>query len=100
MRNLLQHEDADIASGNVSVAQFFQELEQYKNNDCLTVYADAGYDTLAVVVTKDIEPRNAVGSAALDSKTSTSVPFLLKFVSTKSAALSNMTDNVWQGKRK
>ncbi|TPX72559.1 hypothetical protein CcCBS67573_g05779 [Chytriomyces confervae] len=81
LRTLLSENDPQIVDGSTSVASYLKSLES-KN---ATIYGDTGYDIFASVIT----PEDA------------SEPFIVeKFVSTKNAALNNVTDNLWSVLRK
>ncbi|KAJ3086087.1 hypothetical protein HK102_013520, partial [Quaeritorhiza haematococci] len=80
IRDLLQENDPAIATGHTSVAQYLQSIQ----GKDITLYCDAGYDIFAVVSKSE-------GGG---------IPFLERFVSTKTGGLNNVTDNVWQMIRK
>ncbi|RKO89596.1 Aspartate/glutamate/uridylate kinase, partial [Blyttiomyces helicus] len=75
LRILLQENDPAIVSGSSSVASYLQSLRERK----VQIYADAALDIFAVIA-----PAGESG-----------IPFLEKFVATKTAMLNNVTDNVW-----
>lgn len=77
IRSLLSSTDPEIISGTSSVAGFFKSLQ----GRSFTAYGDGSYDIFALV-TKPKEKHR--------------FPFLEKFVCTKTGALNNVTDNVWQ----
>ncbi|KAI8619002.1 bifunctional acetylglutamate kinase/N-acetyl-gamma-glutamyl-phosphate reductase [Chytriomyces sp. MP71] len=81
LRNLLQENDPQILDGSSSVASYLKSLESRN----ATVYGDTGYDIFASVITP-ADP--------------TEPHIVEKFVSTKSAALNNVTDNLWSVLRK
>ncbi|KAJ3328383.1 hypothetical protein HDU76_010051 [Blyttiomyces sp. JEL0837] len=85
VRLLLSENDPEVLDGSLSVASYLKSLETTGRK--VHLYGDTGYQIFAAVV--DGEEGNA-----------TNVPFLEKFVSTKTAALNNVTDNVWSCIRK
>ncbi|TPX36677.1 hypothetical protein SmJEL517_g01197 [Synchytrium microbalum] len=78
IRHLLNENDPEITSGTSSVAKYLKSMSEKP----VTIYADAAYDIFAVVAHAD-------GAKA-------KIPFLEKFVATKTGVLNNVSDNVWQ----
>ncbi|KND05058.1 N-acetyl-gamma-glutamyl-phosphate reductase [Spizellomyces punctatus DAOM BR117] len=76
LRILLQDNDPDVLQGNTSVGKYLQSLE----GQDVQIYSDAAFDIFAVVA----------------KPSGDGIPFLEKFVATKTAVLNNVTDNVWQ----
>jgi N-acetyl-gamma-glutamyl-phosphate reductase/acetylglutamate kinase len=87
LRKLLQETDLAVKSGQQSVASYLNELsgkmQQTTKNitSGVQVYGDESYEVLAVV-----EPRQL---------SSISYSHVTKFISTKTAQLNNVTDNLW-----
>ncbi|KAJ3010291.1 hypothetical protein HKX48_007474 [Thoreauomyces humboldtii] len=81
LRSFLEENDPEVLDGSTSIAKYLQGL---KGRD-VQIYHDAAYDIFAVVA---------------QPSTPGAVPFLEKFVATKTAVLNNVTDNVWQMIRK
>ncbi|KAI9015998.1 putative acetylglutamate kinase [Hyaloraphidium curvatum] len=80
LRNLLAENDPDVVSGDVSVAKALAAIQEKK----FTAYCDKAYEIFGVVT--------ELGSGG--------VPYLEKFVASRQAILSNVTDNVWNAIRK
>lgn len=80
LRGLLQENDPEVASGDVSVATAMGSIQGKK----FTAYCDESYEIFAVV--------SELGEDG--------VPYLEKFVASRQAILSNVTDNVWAAIRK
>jgi N-acetyl-gamma-glutamyl-phosphate reductase/acetylglutamate kinase len=76
IRALLVSSDPSISSGSTTVAEFFRSLE----GKSIVGYGDGAYDIFALV-SKPNEPNG--------------LPYLEKFVASKTASLNNVTDNVW-----
>ncbi|KAJ3044597.1 hypothetical protein HDV00_001523 [Rhizophlyctis rosea] len=76
LRTLLQNNDPEIVEGQSSVAKYLQSLK----GRSVRIYHDAAFDIFAVVAVPEED----------------GVPFLEKFVATKTGVLNNVTDNVWQ----
>ncbi|KAI9359559.1 hypothetical protein DFJ73DRAFT_107215 [Zopfochytrium polystomum] len=85
IRILMTEQDPDVASGATSVASYLKTLE----SETVSLYGDSGYEILAVV-------KAPTGESA----SGYNVPFLDKFISTKTALLNNVTDNVWTSLKK
>ncbi|KAF8937445.1 Aspartate/glutamate/uridylate kinase [Dissophora ornata] len=79
LRKIMEKEDPEVKSGQVSVSSYLHQLENAK--DGFKAYGDEPYEVLAVV-------KN-------DDETGSGVPKLDKFIATKAAVLNNVTDNVW-----
>ncbi|KAK3839313.1 MAG: Aspartate/glutamate/uridylate kinase [Linnemannia elongata] len=79
LRRILEQEDPQVQSGQVSVSSYLHDLENTKKG--FKAYGDEPYEVLAVV-------KN-------DDETGNGVPKLDKFIATKAAVLNNVTDNVW-----
>jgi N-acetyl-gamma-glutamyl-phosphate reductase/acetylglutamate kinase len=80
VRSLLSEHDPAVLDGSVSVASYLKALDGRK----VHLYGDSGYHVFAsVVVESESEP-----------------PILEKFVSTRSAFLNNVTDNIWAAIKK
>ncbi|KAF9169572.1 hypothetical protein BGX21_011384 [Mortierella sp. AD011] len=79
LRKIMEKEDPEVKSGNISVSSYLHQLESDKAG--FKAYGDEPYEVLAVV-------KNDDGSGS-------GVPKLDKFVATKAAVLNNVTDNVW-----
>ncbi|KAI8929282.1 Aspartate/glutamate/uridylate kinase [Entophlyctis helioformis] len=78
IRTLLEEHDPEVLAGTKSIAEFLKSLQ---SRDNITVYADAAYDILCVIN---------------NSHPTLGVPFLEKFVTTRTAVLNGVTDNLWQ----
>ncbi|TPX59502.1 hypothetical protein PhCBS80983_g02425 [Powellomyces hirtus] len=76
LRRFLEENDPEVLQRNKSIATYLQDLQSRD----VQIYHDAAFDIFAVVA----KPANG------------GVPFLEKFVATKTAVLNNVTDNVWQ----
>ncbi|KAI9103277.1 Aspartate/glutamate/uridylate kinase [Phlyctochytrium arcticum] len=74
LRTLLEEDDPSVTQGTTSVAEYMRDLKNGNNQ----IYSDTAFDIFAVI--------NKDGD----------LPFLEKFVATKTAVLNNVTDNVWQ----
>ncbi|KAG0322237.1 hypothetical protein BGZ99_003436 [Dissophora globulifera] len=79
LRKIMEKEDEDVKSGQISVSSYLHQLENSK--DGFKAYGDEPYEVLAVVKNND--------------ESGSGVPKLDKFIATKTAALNNVTDNVW-----
>ncbi|TPX47109.1 hypothetical protein SeMB42_g02169 [Synchytrium endobioticum] len=79
IRVLLNENDPEILSGNSSVAKYLKSLTERSVN----LYADAAYGIFAVVTVPQ------------ESNVTAKIPFLEKFVATRTAVLNNVSDNVW-----
>lgn len=80
LRTLLHENDPEVVSGDVSVAKVLASIQEKK----FTAYCDESYEIFAVV--------SELGEGG--------VPYLEKFVASRQAILSNVTDNVWNSIRK
>lgn len=74
VRALLEEHDPEVLSGNQTVEEFFESLKYLP--ECV-VYCDASYECIAVV-----SKRNQI-------------PFIEKFVASKTAILNTVNENVW-----
>lgn len=77
LRALLEENDSGAAKDKAAIATYLQNLSDRK----VQIYSDAAFDIFAVVAQPSSQEE---------------VPFLEKFVATKTAVLNNVTDNVWQ----
>ncbi|KAJ3409830.1 hypothetical protein HDV05_004247, partial [Chytridiales sp. JEL 0842] len=82
VRNLLTENDPAVLDGSVSVASYLKAID---GRD-VHLYGDSGYQIFASVV--------------VDAKDPSEPPILEKFVSTRSAVLNNVTDNIWNSIKK
>jgi N-acetyl-gamma-glutamyl-phosphate reductase/acetylglutamate kinase len=80
LRNLLQDNDPEVVEGDISVAKALASIQEKK----FTAYCDEAYEIFAAVT--------ELGSGG--------IPYLEKFVASRQATLSNVTDNVWNAIRK
>ncbi|KAG0046233.1 hypothetical protein BGZ83_008601 [Gryganskiella cystojenkinii] len=79
VRKIMEQEDAEVSSGQTSVASYLHQLEHSKGG--FKAYGDEPYEVLAVVKNND--------------ESGSGIPKLDKFIATKAAVLNNVTDNVW-----
>ncbi|KAJ3167940.1 hypothetical protein HDU88_001887 [Geranomyces variabilis] len=77
LRKLLEENDPEVLGGSTSIAKYLDNLKSRH----VQIYSDAAFDIFAVIA----HPQDERG-----------IPFLEKFVATKTAVLNNVTDNLWQ----
>ncbi|KAI8374230.1 Aspartate/glutamate/uridylate kinase [Radiomyces spectabilis] len=83
LRRIMEAEDAEIQTGETSVASYIRSLQQKKN---VTIYTDEPGQVLAIVSRGDADE----GKPAV----------LEKILATKTAVLNNVPDNLWNIIRK
>ncbi|KAL2919191.1 hypothetical protein HK105_201466 [Polyrhizophydium stewartii] len=78
VRALLEEHDPEVLSGARSTAEVLKSIHKRDN---VTVYVDAAFDMVCVIS---------------NAHPSLGVPYLEKFVATRTAVLNGVTDNLWQ----
>jgi N-acetyl-gamma-glutamyl-phosphate reductase/acetylglutamate kinase len=90
-RKLLQEHDPEVISGRLSVGSYLGELKTISERGgkgSVLIYRDEPYEVVAVVEQRTL-PANDTDATPL------SFARLTRFVSTKTAQLNNVTDNLW-----